>query len=137
MFMFSSEVAVESSSTSGNIIRSLISLFEPDISLDTLELKVELYQPIIRKLAHLMLYIIGGLLISNSLEQYKGNIKYTKTLSVLLGMLYATTDELHQLLVPGRSGEIVDILIDTIGVCIGMCVIQLIIEIRSKINGKK
>jgi VanZ family protein len=34
---------------------------------------------------------------------------------ILLCFLYASSDEIHQLFVPGRSGSFIDILLDTFG----------------------
>lgn len=44
----------------------------------------------------------------------------------LLGTLYAMTDELHQLTVPGRSGEARDVFIDSLGVLAGAALVLLI-----------
>lgn len=38
----------------------------------------------------------------------------------LTGALYAASDEFHQLFVPGRSGQISDVLLDSAGVCFGV-----------------
>ena len=46
-----------------------------------------------------------------SLSQGSGKFIY----SLLICILYACSDEIHQLLVPGRSGEIRDIIIDGSG----------------------
>ena len=43
--------------------------------------------------------------------------------------LYAISDEVHQLLVPGRSGRVVDVFIDMQGVLLGMCAILLVLKI--------
>lgn len=33
------------------------------------------------------------------------------------GVMYAANDEIHQLFIPGRSGQITDVLIDSAGQC--------------------
>ena len=43
--------------------------------------------------------------------------------SVCIAVLYASTDELHQLFVPGRSGQVNDVLIDGCGAVIGALII--------------
>ena len=40
-------------------------------------------------------------------------------------ILYAITDEIHQLFIPGRNGNVVDVLIDSCGGLIGIGVIWL------------
>lgn len=135
MFNFSSEVSYESSATSGNTIRWVIKLVDSNITSNRLEELVEIWQPIVRKLAHLTLYVIGGILITNVIEQYKEKIKYTETLAFLIGLAYAVSDEFHQLFVPGRSGELKDVFIDTVGVVIGMCLMYIIFQSMKLIEG--
>ena len=53
------------------------------------------------------------------------------------GILYAITDEVHQLYIPGRSGKWQDVCIDSIGVLLGIFVLLLIVEIIYKIKQKK
>ena len=36
-----------------------------------------------------------------------------------IGLLYSITDEFHQLLVPGRTGRVADVLVDFLGICLG------------------
>jgi VanZ family protein len=40
--------------------------------------------------------------------------------SILFSMLYASTDEFHQLFVEGRSGSVRDVMIDTLGATLGI-----------------
>ena len=47
-------------------------------------------------------------------------------LSLLICFLYACSDEIHQLFVPGRSGEARDVLIDTLGACLGVSFYYLV-----------
>lgn len=67
---------------------------------------------IIRKLAHMTLYFILYFLVYYLMYQF--NIKRRKYLSLLFCFLYSVSDEVHQLFVVNRSGEVRDILIDTI-----------------------
>ena len=41
------------------------------------------------------------------------------------GTFYAGTDEFHQLFVPGRSGQITDVILDSCGVLTGVLVMGL------------
>ena len=61
--------------------------------------------------------------------QEKNNNSASKILrrAVFIGFLYASTDEFHQTFVPGRSGEIRDILIDTFGVLLGALIVTRLI----------
>ncbi len=138
VFFLSAEVADVSDRTSGNTIRWLITLFNKNITKAKLEELVILLQPITRKLAHFILYVLGGMLIYNLTIQFKEKVVYTKTLSILFGAMYAVTDEIHQLLVPGRCGELRDVIIDSSGVTVGVLFVYLgvkfleIIKMRNK-----
>jgi VanZ family protein len=67
---------------------------------------------LLRKLAHTTEYAILGLLLARAVRN--------PTLAVGLGVLYAVSDELHQLTVTGRHGSPVDVAIDAVGVTIGV-----------------
>lgn len=63
-----------------------------------------------------------------------GHIKHPLIMSILLSFLYACTDELHQIFVPGRSAQFRDILIDTLGASFGATITYLIIKLFAKIK---
>ena len=44
------------------------------------------------------------------------NLLNVFTVTVICGLLGATIDECHQIIVPGRSAQVTDVLIDFIGV---------------------
>lgn len=138
VFVLSHQVSDDSSNTSGNTIRWIIKLLDRDITKEKLEIKVELLQPVVRKLAHFTLYMVGGVLIVIMFLQFKESIQQTKLLSFLLGTIYAVTDEIHQIFVPGRSGEIGDVIIDSSGVLTGVIIISLLMYVKGKIkNGER
>lgn len=51
--------------------------------------------------------------------KYNG-VKDILKLSILICMLYACSDEIHQLFVSGRSGKVLDVCIDTFGSLMGI-----------------
>jgi VanZ family protein len=67
---------------------------------------------VLRKLAHLTEYAILGALLVRAVG--------SAWLAVLLGALYATSDEVHQHFVRGRHAAWYDVLIDSVGVTIGV-----------------
>jgi len=69
---------------------------------------------VLRKLAHLTEYAILGALLVRALAR--------SGLAILLGGLYAFSDEVHQHFVRGRHGAWYDVLLDTVGVAIGVLV---------------
>lgn len=67
---------------------------------------------VLRKLAHLTEYALLGALLQRALAR--------PGLAILIGGLYAATDEIHQHFVPGRHAAWYDVAIDTVGVMIGV-----------------
>ena len=105
----------DSSSQSGFIVNILSSILKID--------NLEILTFIIRKLAHITEYFILGILMINCLKDYK--IKNIFIVAIFLCILYSWTDEIHQLFVSGRSGNIIDVLIDSIGIMLGIYIYKL------------
>ena len=63
-------------------------------------------------------------MVINLISKY--NVKYSYLISFIICVLYASIDEFHQLFVPGRSGQVTDVLIDLIGVVLGLLLVFLI-----------
>lgn len=116
IFIMSSFNGVMSSNQSGSIAVLIYNLF--DIS-DT-----EKVSFIIRKCAHVSEFFILGILVINLVSKY--NVKHIYLISFIVCVLYASSDEFHQLFVPGRSGQVTDVLIDLIGVVLGLLLVFLI-----------
>lgn len=74
---------------------------------------------IIRKMAHIIEYLILGILLFNVLKDYNDvNIKLV-LITIMFCFTYAISDEVHQLFIQSRSGKFIDVLIDTLGSSIG------------------
>ena len=71
---------------------------------------------VLRKLAHTAEYAILGALLVRATER--------AGLAFGLGVLYAVSDEIHQLFVPGRHGAPLDVVIDAVGVAVGIALWQ-------------
>ena len=93
---------------------------------------VKMIDPIFRKCMHASVYFILSLLVFYALYQtgIRGGKLYFYTL--LFCFLYACSDEFHQTLVPGRSGEIRDVIIDTTGALFAFLFSYLILKRRVK-----
>ncbi len=79
---------------------------------------------LIRKMAHFFCYLILGILGMWTLSAYNAEGKRW-LIALLFCMLYAVSDEVHQLFVPGRAGKIVDVLIDTAGSATGIAAFSI------------
>ena len=116
IFIMSSFNGVMSSNQSESIAVLIYNLF--DIS-DT-----EKVSFIVRKCAHVSEFFILGILVINLVSKY--NVKHIYFISFIICVLYSSSDEFHQLFVPGRSGEARDVLIDTLGACLGVSFYYLV-----------
>ena len=108
IFVMSSFNADISSNQSGMIVNFISKIFNIN--------NIELLSLIIRKMAHFFEYFILGILMLNVLINYNKKIY----LAYIFGILYACLDEVHQLFVNGRSGQITDVLIDSLGIILGV-----------------
>jgi len=77
--------------------------------------QIDLINFIIRKTAHFSEYFILTLLIYSVLKEYKINNKKRFIYSIIFCILYACTDEFHQIFVTGRTASMRDCIIDTMG----------------------
>lgn len=136
VFWFSSQVGDASKAQSGNTIRKIITFLNNNISSEKLEMIVEALQPVVRKIAHFSIYTLGGILIYNMINKYKLTRKRKVIYTTIIGALYATSDEIHQLFVPYRSGQISDVLIDTCGIICGIIISIIISTIIKFIKNK-
>ncbi len=132
IFLLSNEEAVKSSKKSdGLIIRSVELFTGKNLSVQEKEKVLKYLVFPVRKCAHLGLYLIFGILVISLLREYMViNIKLV-LLSLLISFLYACSDEIHQLFVPGRSGEVRDVLIDTLGACLGISFYYVVFRKKS------
>lgn len=110
IFFLSHQPATESNELSTGIISLIESWFPSGFGLHNLNF-------IVRKGAHFSAYFILGLLVSSSLR--KVGIQSFK-LALLICVFYAISDEVHQVFIPGRSGEVGDVIIDSIGAFVGV-----------------
>ena len=68
---------------------------------------------VLRKLAHVTEYAVLGFLLARVVALVP---------ALLLGVLYAVSDELHQTFVAGREGAPRDVAVDALGVAVGLLV---------------
>lgn len=78
---------------------------------------------IVRKAAHVFLYFVLGILLTLLVRTYHIRWRSVVLWAVGIACTYAATDETHQLLVGGRSGQVSDVLLDTAAACAGAVII--------------
>jgi VanZ family protein len=114
IFLMSNEIAGTSSARSDEIVRTIQSI--------GVSAPADLLTFLVRKAAHISAYFVLGILLFNLLKEYGLGVKKMIFISIAIAMLYACTDEVHQVFVSGRSGEVRDVLIDTAGAAVGVVV---------------
>ncbi|MBS5430148.1 MAG: VanZ family protein [Lachnospiraceae bacterium] len=86
----------------------------------------------VRKCAHASEYAVLGMLLAPlfltwGTDKNQNPAQGKRILAAAgTGILYAASDEFHQLFVPGRSGQITDVLIDSGGLLAGILLVVLI-----------
>lgn len=68
---------------------------------------------ILRKVAHIFVFFMFAYLLAHSLNRAQ---RHYLLFVIIVGVLYAFIDEVHQLSVMGRQGSARDILFDSIGI---------------------
>jgi VanZ family protein len=100
------------------------------------DIDIKRFNHIVRKSAHFFAYFILGLLVMNALRRSGCNGKTLIGMAILISVSFAASDEFHQLFVPGRGGQVKDVLIDSAGVSIGVFLYVLFSKIRNRNNLK-
>jgi len=123
IFYLSSQDSGSSSKMSGEFIGKLANIFVGDFKNMT-ESQQMLFisgaQRIVRKYAHFFIYSVLGFFTMGTMYTYKMNLKSKLLTALAVVFLYAVSDEIHQIFVPGRSCEVRDVLIDTAGATLGI-----------------
>lgn len=138
IFTMSSFGSDSSNAQSSQIIQVLHQVF-PNLSSRTSGLDANTLAFLVRKTAHFTEYTILGVLFylfyRQTLPQKNGLQLFV--LAILSSFLYACTDEIHQLFVPGRSGQFTDILVDTLGASFGCAVLAFSNYLRRVLQARR
>lgn len=129
IFSMSAQPAAESTNTSLHVGRLVCSVFVPHYHRMSPDKQTALAKKIdhpVRKTAHATEYAILGILLCQAVP----GCRYL--VALILSAAYAASDEFHQLFVPGRSGQITDVMIDTCGAAAGLLVTCIIMRIHSR-----
>jgi len=157
IFNMSSHPAGESDKMSMYVGRKVAKIFIPSYNEMTYDVQQTIAEKLdypVRKAAHMTEYAIFAVLISldiyyiTEIKNKRGsangkssqnrktgegcngykNGKKNGVITLIIVALYASTDEIHQLFVPGRAGLFTDVLIDTAGGIIGVIVTYFVIR---------
>lgn len=114
------------------IIIDLIQAIAPQLNLETSG-----FHFFIRKNAHFFAYFMLGLLVMNALRTHRLLGWRRVMATILVCLMYAVSDETHQLFIPGRSGEVRDVMIDTAGSCAAVALYTLVSWLSTQARKKQ
>lgn len=124
IFWFSHQPADTSSELSGGLCVELVTAVNENFHLGyppetVLSIAGKIEYPV-RKAAHMSEYAVLGWLAFAFFRGFCSIARKNYLCSMALVVIYAATDEMHQLFVAGRAGRISDVLIDSAGAVLGL-----------------
>ncbi len=135
IFWFSHQPGDVSGASSGRIVALITSGITTIFPF--LEINVEMFHFLLRKGAHFGVYAVLGILSVRAFHISGYSRKQGILYGWILATFYAGTDEFHQTFIPGRSGELSDVLIDSAGALTGIAVYVLAKGIQVPARGGK
>lgn len=130
IYSLSAQPAPESASLSiglSDVLLDAVRNISPGLKTDP-----EAFNEALRTAAHFGIYhILGVLLLPAVWLRWRKDAILT---TLAIGILYAVSDELHQLFVPGRGAQLTDVLVDATGALTGALLAYwiLILAMRRK-----
>ena len=120
IFIFSQDSGAASTDKSDTLASTIINIVHTINPSSKIEEKIDTIVVIVRKGAHLLEFLILGLLVVNVLKDNRELNMDVFVFALIFCFLYAGSDEVHQLFISERSASIIDVLIDTLGSLIGI-----------------
>ena len=133
IFSFSLQPAATSSQVSRGVGHWIVDIFVPFLSerLETMPVEqLELLHTLLRKAGHFSEYFILGILAVLTVLQTK--LRYRRLSALFFCVLVAAVDETIQLFVSGRSGQVTDVVLDSVGALCGIVVFVCVRKIFVK-----
>lgn len=118
IFQLSAQVAGQSNQLSREVTKVVVITAQkvaPEAKFDIRSLN-----HMVRKHAHFFAYLVFGILVFHALRSSGARGYRGAGLALALCILYATSDEIHQMFVPGRGPGVKDVFIDSAGASVGV-----------------
>jgi len=132
IFYSSAQVAEQSKELSKGVTEAVVETIERVAPSRAAEIDIKRLHHLTRKNAHFFAYLILGILVLNAMRRSGVGGVRVVLITLLICVLYAVSDEVHQLFVPGRGGQISDVLIDSAGAAIGILVYLGLVKLRKR-----
>lgn len=124
IFYFSHQPEATSNDLSSGITKWIIETVEIVAPQDNMS--IDTIHHTIRKNAHFFIFFFLGLFVFTALKNRKMKGFRKERVAFYICVLYAISDEVHQLFVAGRGAQVKDVLIDSAGAACGILVASLI-----------
>ncbi|ART78136.1 VanZ family protein [Sutcliffiella horikoshii] len=124
IFFLSAQHGEQSAGLSGGItewVNEVVEQVAPDA-----EFKMDEISFFVRKNAHFFAYMLLAILTLNAVRRSGVRGWLSMGVAFVISVLYAISDEVHQLFVPGRSGQVSDVLLDSTGALVGIALYAII-----------
>ena len=121
IFCLSHQPAEQSGQLSTGLAERLLLLVRGEMSTE----RIEALDGLLRSVAHAFIFLILGLFLSWALAEIHIRDLGNAALTLLLGLLYAGSDELHQGLIVGRASQWSDFLTDGLGILIAVLTVRI------------
>ena len=115
IFRFSNQNGEKSLGLSRVIAQKIVDVVDGIHKLDNPTTALNITHKIVRKTAHFSLYAaVGAIAMALMTLIMNKPLKYKVIASLTIGVLYAISDEIHQLFIEGRTALATDVLIDSL-----------------------
>lgn len=140
IFSFSAQTKEESSVVSEGFSYRMVNttglLFHLHIDEEKIREIAGAIERFVRKGAHMTEFAILAILLYGWMCRWQISRLRRVCAAAVLAVLYACSDELHQLFVAGRAGRVSDVLVDSAGVALGLALFFLVIKIVEQLRGR-
>lgn len=136
IFGFSAQNGEQSAGTSGKVVDQVAPLIIPnydDLSVPQQLAKKESLTYFVRKFSHFSEYAVLGFLVSLALPFDRMKRLHSVLIAFGFCVLYAISDEIHQIFSGGRTPAVKDVLIDSSGGLMGVLFACLLLWFAAKV----
>lgn len=137
IFNFSSKKGTNSYEQSKSISKKVENIVSGITDEEPSKTTMDNIHKVIRKQGHFIEFAFLGILVFLLTLSYDFSIKKSIIITLTFVLFYAITDEIHQLFVEGRSGRVIDVLIDFLGCVVGIALIYPFEKKKIKKQTKK
>ncbi len=138
IFSFSAESGKASTETSDGVVdqvmEEMFGTSDKGIIPDSVRTKITFF---VRKTAHFTAFMLLGILTVSALRVDVKRFLPCGIVSFGICVLYAVSDEVHQLFVPGREGRLLDVGIDTAGALCGILLFCAVFAAVKRVRGRR